>query len=140
MENKLLNKLKKSELICYSASIFVSVVGIVFVILGIVGSNISQNSQLAKIQLGFNWRWIGLILIGAAVIFALIILLVNAHKSDRIIEKETRRKQRLTAMMSDASKEENTVYVDNGKLVNPTHTIIDKEDDPSLKPTGAKEM
>lgn len=128
------------EIICYSISGFIALVGVVFLILGIVGANISQKSTLAKIQENFSWRWIGLILIGVAVIFALIVLLVSARKVDRVIEREQRRKQRLTAMMSDANKEENTVYVENGKLVNPTHTIIDKEDDPSLKPTGAKEM
>lgn len=135
----MLKKLSRSELICYSISVFVAVAGIVFLILGIVGDNISSSISLAKIQANFSWRWIGLILMGAAIIFALIILLVNARKVDRITEKEQRRKQRLTAMMSDIKKEENTVVVENGKLSNPTHTIIDKDADPSLNPTGAKE-
>jgi len=126
-------------LICYSISAFITVVGLVFLILGIVGSNIDTTMTLAKIQSKFSWRWIGLIIIGCAVIFALIILLVNARKVDRVTEREQRRKQRLTAMMSDIKKEENTVIVENGKLTNPTHTIIDEEADPSLNPTGAKE-
>lgn len=135
----MLKKLSRSEIVCYAISIFVSVVGLVFVILGIVGSNINTSSALAKAQSKFSWRWIGLIIIGCAVIFALIIMLVNARKVDRITEREQRRKQRLTAMMSDIKKEENTVVVENGKLTNPSHTIIDKDADPSLNPTGAKE-
>lgn len=132
-------KLSRSEIICYSVSLFAAVVGLVFLILGIVGSNISVSSTLAKVQANFSWRWIGLIIIGCAAIFALIILLVNARKVDRVTERELRRKQRLTAMMSDIKKEENIVTVENGKLTNPTHTIIDKDADPSLNPTGAKE-
>jgi len=135
----MLNKLSFKEIVCYAISVFVAVVGLVFVILGIVGSSIDTSYPLAKIQAKFSWRWIGLIIIGCAVIFALIVLLVNARKVDRVTERELRRKQRLTAMISDIKKEENTVIVENGKLTNPSHTIIDKDADPSLNPTGAKE-
>lgn len=135
----MLKKLPLKELICYSASAFATLVGVVFLILGIVSDNGSTSSTLAKAQANFSWRWVGLIIIACAFVFALIILLVNARKVDRVTEKELRRKQRLTAMMSDIKKEENTVIVENGKLTNPTHTIIDKDADPSLNPTGAKE-
>jgi len=135
----MLKKLSFKEIVCYAISIFIAIVGLVFVILGIVGSNIDSSYPLAKVQVGFSWRWIGLIIIGSSVIFTLVVLLVNARKVDRITERELRRKQRLTAMMSDIKKEENTVIVENGKLTNPSHTIIDKDADPSLNPTGAKE-
>lgn len=117
----MLKKLTLKEIVLYSASIIIGLVGIVFTILGIVGAHIPVTSSLAKIQIGFSWRWIGLIILAVAVILALITLLVVAKKTDRITEREIRRKQRLSAMMSDIDNKEETVVINKDELSNNTN-------------------
>ena len=124
------------EKACYAASGALGLAGFILIILGIIADNLKPSSELNKAQASFKFRWLGLIFIGAAVAFALIVLLVNAKKTDRVIERETRRKQRLNAMMYDIKKDEQTVVVENGKIVNETKTINDTSEDVHLEATN----
>jgi len=109
-------KLSTKEIIFYLIALAAFLTGVIFAILGIVGSHLSVDSYLFKVQIKFSWRWIGLIIIGCGVIIALITLLISAKKTDRISEREIRRKQRLSAMMSDVEEKEETVVINKNDL------------------------
>lgn len=119
------HKIEKKELRLYIASGLVAIVGVVFLILGIVGSHLSPRSDLYKIQENFSWRYIGLIIIAASVIFALIVLLYFAKKVDRISDRELRRKQRLSAMMQNDESEK--FVVSDGKVVQKQEKKVEED-------------
>ncbi|MCQ2792447.1 MAG: hypothetical protein MJ208_02875 [Bacilli bacterium] len=131
----MLKKLSKNELILYAVASSIAFIGLVFLLLGIIADNLDINSALNKAQASFPWRYIGLILILGAVIFALIVLLAYAKRIDRVTDRELRRKQRLSAMMSDLDKKEEIV-VSEGKIVDntPTNQEVEKEPEVETKP------
>lgn len=108
----MLKSVSKKELAWYVGSIIVGVTGLVFIILGIIGDNLQVDNWINIAQAAFPWRYLGLIILLAAVIVFIITLLVNAKKVDRVNDRAMRRKQRLSAMMSDIKKDESTVIVD----------------------------
>ena len=131
----MLKKLSKNELILYAVASSIAFIGLVFLLLGIIADNLDINSALNKAQASFPWRYIGLILILGAVIFTLIVLLAYAKRIDRVTDRELRRKQRLSAMMSDLDKKEEIV-VSEGKIVDnaPTNQEVEKEPEVETKP------
>lgn len=129
----MLKKLSLKELILYGVSALIALIGLIFLILGIVADNLGVTSSLYKVQSGFPWRYLGLILIAVAVIFAIIVLSVFAKKVDRISDREARRKQRLSAMMSDIEKQEEIV-VSDGKIVEENKKVEEKEPEVETKP------
>ena len=63
----------------------------------------------AKIK--FELRYLGLILIGAAVVLSIGVLLFNAKKADREVEKKIRREQRIAAQNSKTIEVKQAVEV-----------------------------
>ena len=129
---KLLKKLSIKELVLYIISALIALIGLIFLILGVVADNLSVNDPLYLAQANFPWRYLGFILIGIAVIFAIIVLCVFAKKIDRVADRELRRKQRLSAMMSDIEKEE--IVVSEGKIVEEKHEEVKSEPEIEVKP------
>ena len=94
-------KLSIFEIIAYSVLLLVGLWGLVYVGLGIANEFISTKTGVAKadatlvatFKIGFLWS--GLIIIGAVALVAVVILLINAKKSDRDFEKAQRRAARL---------------------------------------------
>ena len=91
------------EIIWYSLTGGLGLWGLTFIILGVVARNLGENAGLSKanakyasvMKLGF-FEW-GLILLVIGVVLATIVLLVNAKKADREVEKQQRRAARLAA-------------------------------------------
>ena len=129
----MLKKLSKKEIILYASSLVVAVVGLVFLLLGVIADNLGIDSPLYKAQAKFPWRYLGLIIIAVAVIFAIIVLCVYAKKVDRVSDRELRRKQRLSAMMSDIEQKEEIV-VSEGKIVEENKPVEEKEEEVETKP------
>ena len=132
----MLKKVSRPERIIYYSSLVASFIGVVFIILGIIGNNLDPKTSLYKIQQAFSWRYIGLIIIAAALITSLVCLCVNAKKVDRIADRESRRKQRLSAMMSDLDKKEDTIVINEGKIVESNKPVEEKEEEVKLEPTN----
>lgn len=125
----MLKKLSVKELAFYIAAGVIALVGLVFTLLGVIADNLGVNHPLYKAQGNFPWRYLGLILIGVAVIFAIIVLSVFAKKVDRVTDRELRRKQRLSAMMSDIEKQEEIV-VSDGKIVEEEKKVEEEKEEP----------
>lgn len=130
---KFFAKFSLKELVLYGVSILIALIGLVFLILGIVADNGPVDSELYKAQGSLPWRYLGFILMGIGAIFAIIVLCVFAKKIDRVTDRELRRKQRLSAMMSDIDKKEEIV-VSEGKIVNETKKVEEKEAEVETKP------
>mgnify|MGYP003304293471 CR=1 FL=1 len=129
----MLKKLSRTELILYIVSVVIALVGFVFLLLGVIADNLGVDHPLYLAQAKFPWRYLGLILIGVAIIFAIIVLCVYAKKVDRVSDRELRRKQRLSAMMSDIEKKEEIV-VSEGKIVDEKPQEDTKEPELETKP------
>lgn len=98
-------KISKKEIVWYSISGFIALVGLFFLVLGIVGENIpvvySENWILYSEPLwlsnwsGMGYRYWGLILFLAGSLLAVVCLSVFARETDRDSERASRRAQRL---------------------------------------------
>ncbi|MCQ2794237.1 MAG: hypothetical protein MJ207_02620 [Bacilli bacterium] len=133
----LLKRFSKQELILTLFAWGVMVVGFVFLILGIVASYLPVDHPLPEAQANFSWRYLGLIIIASGAVIYLGTLLFFAKQTDRVFEKEKRRKQRLEAMMSDYKDESETVVVgQNGQIEEskPATTTIAPEAEVNTKP------
>lgn len=101
---RLLNKISNKELAFYLIAGLIALAGLILVCFGIVSSNVNRQSQIHDADLAFAakmklpFRYWGLILFVVGVLVAVITLCVNAKKTDRIVEKEIRRQQRLEMM------------------------------------------
>ena len=62
-------------------------------------------------KIKFELRYIGLILIAAGVVLAVIVLLINAKKADREVEKKIRREQRLAAQANQTIEVKQAVEI-----------------------------
>ena len=98
---KKLKQLSLFEMIAYSFLILLGLWGVVYSILGMVCNFISVKSGLyeanvvLKNTFGIGFLASGLIIMGVAVLLAVVILLINAKKSDRDYDKAQRRAARL---------------------------------------------
>ncbi len=85
------------EIIGYVVGGLLGLWALVYIGLGIACEFIRYDTAVAeanaKLNLGFLWE--GLIILGAAAIFAVVILLVVAKQADRDFEKAQRRASRL---------------------------------------------
>lgn len=105
----MLKNLTRKELYFYIGSACGVVIGLVFLIIGIIADHLAVTSALYKMQAAFPWRYIGLIIVGASIIFAIVVLVLYAKKIDRVSDRELRRKHRLSAMMSDVENKEQII-------------------------------
>ena len=95
-----MKKITTKEFNGYLACGLIAFLGLVSVIFGILGYHMPSQMNFieefeAKIK--FELRYLGLILIGVAVVLSIIVLLFNAKKADREVEKKIRREQRIAA-------------------------------------------
>ena len=97
----LLKKLSIFEIVAYSVLLALGLWGFIYTILGFSCKFISVHTGLRKADaylkstFGTGFLVCGLIVMGVAVVAAVIVLLVNAKKSDRDFEKAQRRASRL---------------------------------------------
>lgn len=85
----------------------VAIIGLAFVVLGIIGDLLSYGNPLQKVSDSFflPWRYFGLIILAVAVVVLVLALSINAKKTDRAADKALRRQQRLEAMKVEAPAE-----------------------------------
>ena len=91
------------EIVWYSLTGALAVWGLTFIVLGVVARNLPSDAALVKASasyaktMGLDFYGWGLILLPLGVVLAVIVLLVNAKKSDREVEKQQRRAARIAA-------------------------------------------
>lgn len=96
-------KLSIFEIVWYSLTGGLGIWGLVFISLGIAVRNLRSDAPLAKANadyssvFGLGYLGWGLILFSLGVVLAVIVLLINAKKSDREVEKQQRRAARIAA-------------------------------------------
>lgn len=136
--NELTDALSVKEIIGYAIAGLIAAFGLVLIILNIVGSAVNNNSQtnpikvaesnlISALNVNISFLGYGLIFFALGIIILLIVLAINAKKTDRLIEKQIRRQQRLQS--SALLDEENKGEVIDGEIVNdePVPTISAKE-------------
>ena len=110
-----MKKVTTKEFIWYLACGFIAFVGLVAIVFGILGYHMSSQfnfvEEFEEKLKGFELRYIGLILIGVAVILSIGVLLFNAKKADREVEKKIRREQRIAAQNSKTIEVKQAVEV-----------------------------
>lgn len=100
MKNKL-KQLSLFEKIAYSILLLLGLWGFIYTVLGFVCEFISVHNGLrvandyVKSTFGTGFLTCGLIVMGVSALAAVVVLLVNAKKSDRDFEKAQRRAARL---------------------------------------------
>ena len=98
---KKLKQLSIFEKIAYCLLLLLGLWGLIYTLLGFVCEFLSVNSGLRyannyiKNVFGTGFLTCGLIVLGVSVVAAVIVLLINAKKSDRDFEKAQRRAARL---------------------------------------------
>ena len=109
-------KVSITEIILYSVAGALGLWGFTYVVLGIAAKYVKSDTEFGKFAINFKdtfnlpvLYW-GMILMGIAAIFASIVLLINAKKSDREAEKQNRRAARL-AGLSEKKEEEKVIDV-----------------------------
>ena len=85
------------ELVAYITTGLMGLWALTYICLGIACEFISSKSALYKANKSFSLSFLnqGLIILAVAVVAAVVVLLVNAKKSDRDFEKAQRRAARL---------------------------------------------
>lgn len=111
-----MKKVTTKEFIWYLACGLIAFLGLVSVVFGIIGYHMSSPSGLNFIEafeekIHFELRYLGLILIGVAVVLSIIVLLFNAKKADREVEKKIRREQRIAAQNNNSIEVKTAVEV-----------------------------
>ena len=98
---KKLKQLSIFEIIAYCILLFLGLWGLIYTLLGFICEFLSVHSGLRyadtyiKNVFGTGFLTCGLIVLGVSVVASVIVLLVNAKKSDRDFEKAQRRAARL---------------------------------------------
>ena len=111
-----MKKVTTKEFIWYLACGFLVVLGLIAVIFGIIGYHITGPAEQNFIQkfedaINFQLRYLGLIFIGAGVGLSICVLVFNAKKADREVEKKIRREQRIAAQQSKTIEVKNAVEI-----------------------------
>ena len=109
-----MKKVTNKEFIWYLACGLIAFIGVVTVVFGILGYHMpSQLNFVEELEekMKFELRFLGLILIAGAVVLSIIVLLFNAKKADREIEKKVRREQRIAAQNSKTIEVKQAVEV-----------------------------
>ena len=103
-------KLSLFEIIAYSALLLVGLWGLVYACLGFACEFVRYDSALAvankniKATFGLSFLWWGIIIMGIAVVIAIIILCIFAKQSDRDYEKAQRRAARIKKSFTEEPK------------------------------------
>ena len=97
-----MKKVTDKEFAWYLGCGLIIFLGLVSIVFGIIGYHMSTATGMNFVQnfeekIKFDLRYLGLILVGGAVAILICVLLFNAKKADREVEKKIRREQRLAA-------------------------------------------
>ena len=109
-----MKKVTTKEFIWYLACGLIAFLGLVAIVFGIVGYHLPSQLNFIEAfeeKIKFELRYLGLILIAVAVVFSIGVLLFNAKKADREVEKKIRREQRIAAQNSKTIEVKNAVEV-----------------------------
>ena len=109
-----MKKVTTKEFIWYLVCGFIAFLGLVAIIFGIIGYHMPGELNFIEQfeeKINFQLRYIGLILLGVAVVMSIIVLLFNAKKADREVEKKVRREQRIAAQSSNTIEVKQAVQV-----------------------------
>lgn len=111
-----MKKVTTKEFIWYLGCGFLVFLGLVAIIFGIIGYHVTwpaEQNFIAKFEeaIHFELRFLGLIFIGVGVALAIGVLVFNAKKADREIEKKIRREQRIAAQSSKTIEVKNAVEI-----------------------------
>jgi len=112
-----MKKVTTKEFIWYLAAGLLAFLGLIAVIFGIIGYHMAGPAgtnfviQFEEKLNNFPLRFIGLILIAAGLVLAVIVLLINAKKADREVEKRIRREQRLAAQANQTIEVKKAVEI-----------------------------
>ena len=95
-----MKKVTTKEFIWYLACGLIIFLGLICVVFGIIGYHMSSASganfiETFETKIKFELRYLGLILIAGGVVLSVVVLLFNAKKADREVEKQQRRAARL---------------------------------------------
>lgn len=102
------------EFIWYLACGLIIFLGLICIIFGIIGYHMSSSANFIEAfesKLKLDLRYIGLILVGGGVAILVVVLLFNAKKADREVEKKVRREQRIAAQSNKTIEVKNAVEV-----------------------------
>lgn len=120
-----MNKVSTKEFIWYAGCGLVIVLGLICMIFGIVGDHMSvpasQNfikTFQEKIPFQSLRLW-GVLFLAIGLVVGVIVLLYNAKKADREVEKKIRREQRLAAQSAMNVEVKNAVEVVEEKPAEP---------------------
>ena len=97
-----MKKVTDKEFVWYLGCGLIIFLGLVSIVFGIIGYHMSTATGMNFVQnfeekIKFDLRYLGLILVGGGVAILICVLLFNAKKADREVEKKIRREQRLAA-------------------------------------------
>ena len=103
-------KISAKEKAWYICSITVAVVGLTFLVLGLVGDLLPYGNliQEASDKFFMPWRYFGLIILAVGVVVLILALSINAKKTDRAADRALRRQQRLEALKAEPEQTEET--------------------------------
>ena len=111
-----MKKVTNKEFIWYAVCGLIIFLGLVAVVFGIIGYHMASPSghnfiEAFETKIKFELRYLGLILIAAGVAILIVVLLFNAKKADREVEKKIRREQRIAAQSSNTIEVKTAVEV-----------------------------
>ena len=111
-----MKKVTNKEFIWYLGCGLLAFLGLVAIVFGIIGYHMAGPTGTNFIlefeeKISFELRYIGLIFVGAGVILAICVLLYNAKKADREVEKKIRREQRLAAQANSTIEVKKAVEI-----------------------------
>ena len=111
-----MKKVTTKEFIWYAACGLIAFLGLVSLVFGIIGYHMNVPSDLNFIvkfeeKINFELRYLGIILIGAGAVLSIIVLLFNAKKADREVEKKLRREQRIAAQQNKTIEVKEAVQI-----------------------------
>ena len=97
-----MKKISTKEFIWYAACGLVIVFGLICMIFGIIGYHMGGETvnnfiKSFEAKLPISLRAFGIIFMAVGVVVGIIVLLFNAKKADREVEKKIRREQRIAA-------------------------------------------
>ena len=111
-----MKKVTNKEFAWYLGCGLLIVLGLIAIIFGIIGYHMTTATGMNFVQsfeekIKIDLRYLGLIFIGAGVAALIGVLLYNAKKADREVEKKLRREQRLAAQSNKTIEVKQAVEV-----------------------------
>lgn len=117
-----MRKITNKEFLWYLGCGLIAFLGLLSIVFGIIGYHMSGSNGTNFVlefeeKIRFELRYIGLILIGGALVIAIGVLLFYAKKADREVEKKIRREQRLAAQTNKTIEVKKAVEIVEEKPV-----------------------